>query len=192
MMHDDLIDENVRNGDDGYDGDDGHASAGVAGKAAGALAMLAAVGAGATLMYLLDPDRGARRRAMLRERVTSSLREADERFRATRRDLANRARGKLAETRSRLTPEDVDDEVIVGRVRAELGHHVSHSGALEVESSRSVVTIGGPVLADEVDTVLQVARKVRGVREVVSRLEVHETAGNVPGLQGGDGASAAR
>ena len=162
------------------------------GRTTGALAMLAALGAGATLMYLLDPDRGAARRAVLRDRVASSLRAADERLGASRRDLANRARGMLAETRARLTPEDVDDAVIVGRVRAELGHHVSHPGSLEVTSERSVVTLGGPVLADEVDRVLEIARKVRGVRDVVSRLEVHEKAGSIPGLQGGSETSAAR
>ena len=161
-------------------------------RAGGVLAMLAAVGAGATLMYLLDPDRGARRRAMLRDRVGSSLRTAEERLVTTRRDLANRARGTLAETRARFTPEDVDDQVIVGRVRAELGHHVSHPGSIEVTSEETVVTLSGPVLADEVDRVLAVTRKVRGVRDVVSRLEVHEHAGSVPGLQGGSEAPPAR
>lgn len=171
--------------------DEREAGGGV-GRTTGALAALAALGAGAALMYLLDPDRGASRRALLRGRIASSLRTADERLGASRRDLANRARGMLAETRARLTPEDVDDQVIVGRVRAELGHHVSHPGSLEVTSERSVVTLGGPVLADEVDKVLEVTRKVRGVREVVSRLEVHESAGSVPGLQGGSETSAAR
>lgn len=156
------------------------------------LAMLAALGAGATLMYLLDPDRGARRRAMLRDRMGSTLRSAEERLVTTRRDLANRARGKLAETRARLTPEDVDDQVIVGRVRAELGHHVSHPGSIEVSARAAVVTLAGPVLADEVDRVVEVTRRIRGVREVVSQLEVHEHAGNVPGLQGGGEESTAR
>lgn len=168
--------------------DDLHTSRG----ASTILAVLAAAGAGAALMYLLDPDRGARRRAMLRDRVGSTLRDAEDRFGESRRHLANRARGLLAETRGRLTPEDVDDQVIVGRVRAELGHHVSHPGALEVSSERCVVTLGGPVLADEVNTVMEVTRKVRGVREVVSRLEVHESAGSVPGLQGSGEAPTAR
>ena len=157
-----------------------------------ALALIMATGAGAALMYLLDPDRGARRRAMLRDRVGSTLRDAEGRLGESRRDLANRARGLLAETRARLTPEDVDDQVIVGRVRAELGHHISHPGALEVSSERCVVTLAGSVLADEVDTAVEVTRKVRGVREVISQLEVLESADRAPGLQGSSEAPTAR
>jgi hypothetical protein len=162
------------------------------GRAGNVLALLGAIGAGAAIMYFLDPDRGAARRAVARDRLTSTLHDAEQRLDASRRHVANRARGLLAETRAKLTPEDVDDEVLVGRVRAELGRESSHPGAIEVASERCVITLSGPVLADEVDRVLQVTRKVRGVREVVSQLEVHEAAGSVPGLQGGGEASAAR
>ena len=83
-------------------------------------------------------------------------------------------------------------EVIVGGVGGELGLHISHPGGTEVRAESAVVTLAGPVLADEVDRVVDVTRKVRGVREVVSQLEVHEHAGTVPGLQGGAGESTAR
>jgi uncharacterized membrane protein len=47
-----------------------------------------------------------------------------------------------------------------------------------------VVTLEGPVLAAEVDELVAIARNVRGVREVRNMLDVHETPGDVPGLQG--------
>jgi uncharacterized membrane protein len=47
------------------------------------------------------------------------------------------------------------------------------------------VTLSGPILAHEVDQLLCAAKSVRGVRDVVTRLDVHETAENFPALQGG-------
>jgi hypothetical protein len=46
------------------------------------------------------------------------------------------------------------------------------------------VILSGPVLAAEVDELLSKVKKVKGVHEVESRLEVHESAENVPSLQG--------
>ena len=149
------------------------------------LAVLGGIGIGAAAMYLLDPDRGARRRAELRDQLVSTANTLGDAFDTTTRDLGNRARGMAAETRARLTPEDVTDDVLVGRVRAALGRVVSHSGSIIATASGGEVTLSGPVLASEVDELLITVRKVRGVQDVVDRLEVHELADSVPGLQGG-------
>ena len=149
------------------------------------LAILSGIGIGAAIMYFLDPDRGGRRRAALRDQLISTGHTVGDALGTTARDLGNRARGLAAETRSRFTPEDVSDQVLVGRVRAELGRVVSHPGSIIATASEGVVTLSGPVLAREVDRLLETAQKVRGVREVVNQLEIHDRADNVPGLQGG-------
>ena len=142
----------------------------------------AAIGAG--IMYLLDPDGGRRRRALVRDQLVSAGHRASDAVGATSRDMTNRARGVVAELRGRLRREEVGDDVLRERVRARIGSVVGHAGALETHVSDGKVTLRGPVLNDEVERLLRRVKSVRGVGEVVSELEVHETPGNVPALQG--------
>src|SRR5262249_17172101 len=69
---------------------------------------------------------------------------------------------------------------------------VSHPHSIVVTAADGRVTLGGPILAREVDGLLALVRRVRGVDAVENRLEVHQQAGTVPGLQGGRTRPAAR
>ena len=68
-----------------------------------------AAAAGAAGMYLFDVNAGRRRRALLRDKAVLAWHETAEAADVTRRDLVNRARGILAETRNLLKKEQVDD-----------------------------------------------------------------------------------
>jgi uncharacterized membrane protein len=140
---------------------------------------------GAGLMYLLDPDRGARRRALLRDQATHAGRKLGEGLDATARDVSNRARGKAAELRSRIERRSPDDVVLHERVRSAMGRAVSHPGAIEADVFEGRVTLIGAVLEAELDELLKSVRRVRGVTEVINELEVHQDARGVPSLQGG-------
>jgi uncharacterized membrane protein len=139
---------------------------------------------GAGLMYLLDPQQGRRRRALVRDQLVHAWSDLDDMIDTAARDLRNRAQGMFAEARAALRPASVDDEVLTARVRSEIGRAVSHPHAIVVETEDRRVTLSGPVLADEVDDLISAVRSVRGVKEVVDRLEVHDEPGSVPGLQG--------
>lgn len=141
-----------------------------------------AIGAG--LMYLLDPDRGRRRRAMVRDQVVSSWHDLDDAVDTASRDLKNRARGVIAETRSRIRGEEVDDQVLTARIRSRIGRVVSHPHAVDVEVEGGCVTLRGPVLESEKSALVSTVKGMRGVEGVIDRLETHEDAGRVPGLQG--------
>jgi uncharacterized membrane protein len=147
---------------------------------------LGGLGLGAALMYLLDPERGRRRRAMMRDGISSRVWDSGEFLEKTGRDLGNRARGLVARARGRVVAEGpVDDEVLAERVRSKMGRSVSHPGSIEVIAQDGRVTLRGPILADEVDALLSTVRSVRGVREVDDGLEVHSDPGRISGLQGG-------
>jgi len=139
---------------------------------------------GAGVMYLLDPDRGRRRRAVLRDQLVSAGHRTSDAVGATSRDVTNRARGVVAELRGRLRREHVDDQLLRERVRARVGAVVGHAAALETYVSDGRVTLRGPVLSEELERLLRRVRGVRGVEEVLSELEVHESPGTVPALQG--------
>ncbi|HXG16934.1 MAG TPA: SRPBCC family protein [Calidithermus sp.] len=149
-----------------------------------AMTMLTAAGVGAAVMYLLDPDRGNRRRALIRDKLVSARRRAGDAAQVTARDMANRARGGVAELTSWIARRPPSDDVLTERVRSRLGFLVSHPGSIDVAVRDGWVTLSGPVLADEVDQLLTGVSRVRGVRGIDNRLEVHREPGNVPGLQG--------
>lgn len=147
-------------------------------------AALLSAGIGAGVMYLLDPARGRRRRALLRDQAAHAGRRAIGALDMTTRDLGNRTRGLLAELRGSFDRRPVSDEVLRERVRAALGRLVSHPHAIETEVREGHVTLRGPVLAGELPRLLRRVQAVRGVQAVENRLEVHDSPGGVPGLQG--------
>lgn len=143
------------------------------------------LGIGTGIMYLLDPDRGRRRRALLRDKCVSATRKTGEGIETTARDLSNRARGIATSIQSVFTSAEPDDAVLSDRVRSKLGRIVSHPGAIEVTAENGHVTLSGPVLESEVDSLLTCVKRIQGVKEVANNLEVHKEAGNHPALQGG-------
>jgi uncharacterized membrane protein len=145
---------------------------------------LGAAAAGALSMYLLDPDHGRRRRAVMRDRLASGMSRLDDATSVASRDLRNRARGLAHEVRSRFTREEVPDEILCERVRSRLGWAVSHPGAIEVAALSGRVTLSGAVLEREYVRLLRTVWSVRGVADVEDRLAVYETPTGISALQG--------
>lgn len=146
--------------------------------------LIAGMVLGAGAMYLLDPDRGARRRSLLRDQGVHAGHKLGDGLAATARDARNRTVGAAAELRSRFRDDRIDDEVLHDRVRSAIGRVVSHPGAIAVTVSEGRVTLSGHVLADEVDDLIDRVERVRGVSEVRNELEMHRSANGVPALQG--------
>jgi hypothetical protein len=149
------------------------------------LVMLGSLGLGAGLMYLLDTDRGRRRRARLRDKATHALNESRRSMRITARDFRNRVRGLSAGAKTLVNRTPVSEEVLVERVRSKMGRVVSHPHSITVTADNGRVTLSGPILTNEVEKMLICASSIPGVTGVENMLEPHEEAGDVPGLQGG-------
>jgi uncharacterized membrane protein len=147
--------------------------------------LLGGLGIGAGLAYLMDPNQGRRRRAYLRDQAVHATHVMGDAIDTTARDLRNRAKGMAAQTRSRFRREEVDDEVLVERVRSAMGRAVSHPHAIHVTAQDGHVTLTGPVLASEEPRLFSTVARVPGVKDVENRLESHEGPGGVPALQGG-------
>ena len=147
-------------------------------------AWLCGVGVGAATMFLLDPDRGRRRRAMLRDRAVRATHKTRDAVDATRRDLGNRLSGAAAELGAMLETETPDDERLRARVRSELGRVASHPRAISVDIHDGVVVLRGDALASEVDAIVDAVRSARGLRDVRNELTPHLSTNGVPSLQG--------
>lgn len=151
------------------------------------MAPLLLVGAaiGAAAMYLFDPDRGGRRRALLRDQAVKAASNVRDVMDAGARDLANRGTAVTGRVRSLFGPRKDADDVLVERVRSRMGRYVGHPGAIEVTAASGHVTLSGSVLAHEQDELLEAVRHVSGVTDIVDRLEVYKTAEGIAELQGG-------
>jgi hypothetical protein len=146
--------------------------------------LLAGVGVGALLMYTLDPQQGRRRLAVARDRAGRVSRQASHWAGVGWRDLSHRAQGASARLRQLVQRDTTDDEVLLGRIRAQLGRVVARPHAVEVTSSSGRVCLRGPVLEREHEPLLKAVRSVRGVRQLDSQLALHPSSATVPGQQG--------
>jgi hypothetical protein len=149
-----------------------------------AASLCTGLGFGAGLMYFLDPQQGRRRRKLLLDQAYSTSCHLNEGVEVGWRDLSNRTYGMYAELRSTMSPHDNSDQVVEARVRSKLGRNVSHPSAIVVSVDGDRVTLSGPILASEVQSLIQSVRRVVGVRHVENRLDVHQTA-DISALQGG-------
>ena len=99
------------------------------------------------------------------------------------RGLRQRLRGIVYQTRERLSGEDVPDDILVERIRAQLERPVSHPDAIDVRAQDGCVILAGPILADELDELVRQVASIGGVRSIRSELDLHDEPGNVPALQ---------
>ncbi|HEX3868844.1 MAG TPA: BON domain-containing protein [Pirellulales bacterium] len=138
---------------------------------------------GAVTMYFYDPQHGRRRRAVCEDQFRHLCNVLSSGWDMAVRDLSNRTSGLV----SMVLPSgygEVDDDVLVARVRARLGHAVTHPHAIEVHAHDGYVTLKGAVLRHELEAVIRAVASTPGVRDVEPDLEIHEEADIQP-LQGG-------
>jgi hypothetical protein len=149
--------------------------------------IVAGAACGAAAMYILDPDRGRRRRAILRDKTRSSLGIAVNRGRMSARDIGHRLHGIAAVLLRLIRPGAArDDLVLIERVRAKIGRVVAHPHALHVGARKGRVVLSGPILASESDRLLKAVRSVWGVTDIEDHLLAYERPDSIPSLQGGE------
>jgi len=148
--------------------------------------IVGAAALGGVAMYMLDPDKGKRRRALIGDKAYSVVTDTRQAFGAARRDAAHRIEGLRARARRLMSDVPVPDDLqLIERVRARMGRLVAHPHAIQVGANNGRVTLSGPVLAHEVSRLLGAIRSVWGVSSVDDRLVVHDSAESISSLQGG-------
>lgn len=148
------------------------------------LSTVRALALGAGAMYYFDPNRGRARRARLAGQARRLARDCDHYARTVAKRGLDRSRGAAAGVTSRLSEAPVDDDQLQARVRSRLGRLVRYPGAIETEVRGGHVRLRGPVLANELNTLMAGLWHVRGVTGIDNQLSVHERSGKEAGLQG--------
>jgi uncharacterized membrane protein len=140
---------------------------------------------GGLLVYFLDPDTGKRRRAQVKDRSVSLVKDADRAVGKASRDLSNRARGAVAEARTRLPLRNVSDEVLVEQVRSRLGRVCSFPHLVEVSARDGVIRLRGAALESEHDDFISAISSLRHVNSVRNEMKTYRSAQDIPGVQQG-------
>lgn len=136
------------------------------------ISFLLGLAAGAALMYAFDPDRGAFRRHYLRDKTLRYARDTGRTIARQADYRAGQVKGALYEARNAVTSEEVSDDTLRERIRAELGHCTTNAHGVIVEVRDGCVTLRGRVPAEEEDKVVAAVRAVRSVCEVDNQLSV--------------------
>jgi len=147
------------------------------------IVMLGCTGLGASVMYMLDPRLGRRRRALIRDKAQAYWRRTGKFLSQTARNARQRTYGLIAETQTQIRGANVpEDAVLVARVRAQIGHVVSQAGTIDVAAHQGRVTLSGSIAAHEVEKLLSAVASVAGVTAVINRVEGnHATASSIGG-----------
>jgi osmotically-inducible protein OsmY len=132
--------------------------------------LLLGLALGAGVAYLLDPDRGTRRRALLRDKLVHAGHELEDAARANVRHARNRVGGLAHEAVAGLTERQVEDRVLEERVRSQVGRGLSSAGGLDILADQGRITLSGVVPAEDMQDVVRTVQSVRGVRTVENRL----------------------
>jgi len=136
-------------------------------------------------MYYFDPDRGTRRRSLMRDRVNRARSKARRTADAAVKDVTNRTRGTFAELRGAIGSQFVPDEVLVERVRSKLGRCVSQPSSIQVSAHDGCVALSGSVVAGEIRNLLSAVQAIHGVIGISNALEMNDEAENASELRGG-------
>lgn len=146
----------------------------------------AGVFVGAGMMYILDPRGGKRRRALMRDKVLRGSRLVRMYGGKIARHAAHETRGEIEERKAQLRERGavIPDEVLIERVRAQVGHVVRYPGSIEVAANNGVVTLRGPVLRGEIDKICDRLDETRGVHDYRLELREYDGVDSISGLQG--------
>src|SRR5919202_4726625 len=131
------------------------------------------VGAGLTAFF--DPTTGRRRRAVLADRATATVRRGADRAERAGRGVGARVYG----TAQRLQhlqeePKDYDDVTLTRKVETEIFRDAdAPKGQVLVNVQEGVVQLRGEVPSEDMlNDLVEKTRKVQGVREVESLLHL--------------------
>ncbi|HJQ61564.1 MAG TPA: BON domain-containing protein [Burkholderiales bacterium] len=128
---------------------------------------------GAGLAYFLDRDKGARRQALVKDRLTHVGHEVQDATRSTVRHVRNRATGLAHEAGARVMERGgVDDRVLEERVRSAIGRRISNPGRIDVTADDGRITLTGDAPSGEVQTLVRTVKAVRGVEGVTNSLDL--------------------
>src|SRR5690606_25277307 len=117
------------------------------------------------------------------DQMESKRRHAKRYTRKVSKRASNRLHRLSAKVRGGM-PEPESDRQLEERLRARLGHVVSHPRAIELMVNQGEVALTGHILTAEHSRLLTEITRMAGVKTIDDRLKTHDEPGTIPQLQG--------
>ncbi len=137
---------------------------------------------GAALEYFLDPRNGRRRRHVARDRAAAAVRRSYRRLERQARYESGKLAGVAHRARKIVSREngvaaELDDVGLVRKVESELFcDRAVPKGRISINADRGTVTLRGQLdSAEQIERVVERARKIAGAHEVQSLLHLPGT-----------------
>jgi hypothetical protein len=127
-------------------------------------------------MYYLDPQRGRRRRAHLRNQASYSVSQANRAALGATLSALKGLSATCIDSLSKLRHRWVSDETLEQRVRSQLEQHVSHPSSIRIVAKSGRVTLSGRILRDEIDQFVSAVQSIHGVQSVENALDAFDRA----------------
>jgi osmotically-inducible protein OsmY len=89
----------------------------------------------------------------------------------------------MSETGNLSRRRTVSDATLVAQAQSRLNRLVSRPSAVEITANQGQLTLSGPVLDRECEDLLASVASIRGVKEVVNRLDVQERTTTIMGVE---------
>lgn len=147
----------------------------------GLMTLATGIAVGAFAMYMLDPEEGRRRRALVRDKAASAGHDAERLARGASKHAANQLRGAAAEAQSHMRNASVGDSQLHERIRSQLGRLVDQPGNLQVKVDHGHVTLSGSARPSEIQSLMAAVSAMQGVEGVDNRLSSGTGTPSSPG-----------
>ena len=140
---------------------------------------LLAAGAGAVLVYFLDPDRGNRRRKMARDRAAAAVRITARRLATRARYVTSTVQGLVQKVSHQALKEEalLDDATLAHKVETQLFRDPGiPKGKININAEDGVVVLRGEVShPEDISSIEERVRHIPGVHGVENLLHLPNT-----------------
>ncbi len=136
--------------------------------------------AGASIMFILDPERGRTRRALARDKVGSMVLHTSTTAGKNVRNLRNHAKGMMHNAPSLVGRNGTSNIDLSNQIRAGLANLLPENESVHVTVHNGRVTLSGPILAGDVQKVVEGVAMVPGVSGVDNRMTVYQSPEEMP------------
>ena len=138
-----------------------------------AVSILQGITIGATLMYLLDPTSGKRRRAAIRDRLPNARLKTKDTVEKAAKTLKGRASGLAAEANAALSGEPISDHELIARIRAQIERAVNDISHITIAAHEGNIILSGTIDPLQIPKIVESVQSTRGVNNIENRLNAH-------------------
>jgi hypothetical protein len=142
------------------------------------LTILGAMGIGAGLMYVFDPDKGKKRRALMRDRLEDTARKTRRQIDRKSHEVGDLVSSIGASIKAPFTNGPLSDNDLLARVKEKVIEILPDTQDIKVRARNGIVTLGGWLPQRELDHLVKSVSSIPGVSSITNKLRLNDSHTN--------------